>query len=136
MLWVCGYLRRLFNASRCPKLRQITLDGMGLDMSRLHHLPETCEYIHLKNVTIRLYSDGPGPLYRFFALSGSVSLSTKYHLFRCASTGRLVVRMDEFWDAIDASMKPLSEEEMSLVLLHLPSFHSGLEADITEICKK
>lgn len=134
--WACYYLDHLLNASKCPKLRQITFGGMGVNMRTLRHLSVTCKFIHLKNAITRPYFHVLNSGSLINSWFRNIELSTRCRTVRCAATGRLHVRLDEFWDAIDATVKPLSEEEMSWVMLHLPNFRSRYEADITEICKR
>lgn len=137
--WVLGadlYLKHAFNASKCPNLRYITLDGVRLNFDQLYHLSNTCRYIHLNDVIIKPHLYGPPSVEFALPYSGSVSACIRLCTVRCPDTGRMAVRMDEFWDAIDASLRPLDEKEISSILRRLHNPLSWTRSGLRAICRR
>lgn len=131
--WAGLYFEHIFNAMKCLKLRRTTLKELRLKLSEVHHLSSTCRQICLKNVVI-LPPPGGCP----FIVNG-VALTTEYRTCFVpfsAAVRRLVVRMDLFWDALDSSLEPLNEEEISLIPQNISKLSAAARSELTDFCKR
>lgn len=128
------FLEHIFNEHKCPNLRQLTLEGLLLPLIDLSWLSITCHRLRLTKTKVMPFLDNSNDIYCHW--SGCVTASVAYRTVRCPGTGRLLVSMDDFWEAVEGSVEPLDDSQISRIITKIPDSRAECKLNFEEFCKK